>query len=167
MAQKTLTPAERQAAIAHQIYLNRQLLKRSGSAEQDWQTAADILAKPHKQALFGLNKRLIGLEKHLWEPLADNQALLSRLGGVGSIGILIVVVFYVGSEKQRRDAEVLNAWQTLTSAYSQSGSGERIQALEFLNASPGANWRRKFPWFCAPLHLCTWPQENLADQPLH
>jgi hypothetical protein len=101
----------------------------------------------------------------VWEPLlrwADNQALISLLGVVGNIGILIAVVSYVGSEKQRRDAEVLNAWQTLTSAYGQSGSGGRIQALEFLNASPGANWRRRFPWFCAPLPLCTWPQESLA-----
>jgi uncharacterized protein YjbI with pentapeptide repeats len=165
LAKQTPTPAERQAAIAHQIYLNRQLLKRAGSAEQDWQTAGDILAKPYKRALFRLHQRLIGLEKNLWEPLlrwADNQALLSLLGVVGNIGILIAVVSYVGSEKQRRDAEVLNAWQTLTSAYGQSGSGGRIQALEFLNASPGANWRRRFPWFCAPLPLCTWPRESLA-----
>jgi uncharacterized protein YjbI with pentapeptide repeats len=165
LAKQTPTPAERQAAIAHQIYLNRQLLKRAGSAEQDWQTAGDILAKPYKRALFGLHQRLIGLEKHVWEPLlrwADNQALISLLGVAGNIGILIAVVSYVGSEKQRRDAEVLNAWQTLTSAYGQSGSGGRIQALEFLNASPGANWRRRFPWFCAPLPLCTWPGESLA-----
>jgi hypothetical protein len=165
LAKQTPTPAERQAAIAHQIYLNRQLLKRAGSAEQDWQTADDILAKPYKRALFGLHKRLIGVEKRVWEPLlrwADNQALISLLGVVGNIGILIAVVSYVGGEKQRRDAEVLNAWQTLTSSYGQSGSGGRIQALEFLNASPGANWRRRFPWFCAPLSLCTWPQESLA-----
>jgi uncharacterized protein YjbI with pentapeptide repeats len=91
-----------------------------------------------------------------------NMALLEILGIVGNVGLIIAVVTYIGSEKQRRNAEVLNAWQTLTSAYEQSGSGGRIQALEFLNASPGANWRRKFPWVCAPHPLCVWPAESLA-----
>ena len=89
-------------------------------------------------------------------------ALLEILGIIGNVGIIIAVLTYVGSEKQRRDAEVLNAWQTITSSYGQAGSGGRIQALEFLNASPGANWRRKFPWFCAPLSICVWPAESLA-----
>ena len=89
-------------------------------------------------------------------------ALLEILGIIGNIGIVIAVATYVGSEKQRRDAEVLNAWQTITNAHGQAGSGGRIQALEFLNASPGANWRRKFPWFCAPHPLCLWSRENLA-----
>ena len=69
---------------------------------------------------------------------------------------------YIGSEKHRRDAEVMAAWQTITSATGQSGSGGRILALEFLNASPGANWRRKFPWFCAPHPICTWKSQSLA-----
>ena len=106
----------------------------------------------------------IQLEQRLWEPLlawANNQALLGLLGLVGNVGIIIAVFTYIGTEQQRRDAEVLNAWQTLTSAHGQSGSGGRIQALEFLNASPGANWRRKFPWVCAPLPLCTWEAESL------
>ena len=42
------------------------------------------------------------------------------------------------------------------------GNGGRKRALEFLNASPGANWRRKFPWFCAPRPICVWPGESLA-----
>ena len=84
------------------------------------------------------------------------------MGLIGNVGIIVAVATYVGSEKQRRAAEVLNAWQTITNTYGQAGSGGRIQALEFLNASPGANWRRKFPWFCAPLPPCTWPAENLA-----
>lgn len=33
------------------------------------------------------------------------------------------------------------AWQTITSAHGQSGSGGRIKAIEFLNSRP---WR--FPW---------------------
>ena len=89
-------------------------------------------------------------------------ALIQILGLVGNIGLIIAVATYVGSEKQRRDAEVLSAWQTITSAYEQGGSGGRIQALEFLNASPGANWRRKFPWFCAPVSICVWPAQSLS-----
>ena len=102
-------------------------------------------------------------EKYLEKILIwlKSLALLEILGIVGNIGIVVGLLSYVGSEKQRRDAEVFNAWQTITSAYGQAGSGGRIQALEFLNASPGANWRRKFPWFCTPLPLCTWPAENL------
>lgn len=78
------------------------------------------------------------------------------------MGVIIAVVTYVGTEKQRRDAEILNAWQTITNAAGESGNGGRIRALEFLNASPGANWRRKFPWVCAPHPLCVWPSESLA-----
>ena len=89
------------------------------------------------------------------------NAAVSRSASVSNIGILIAICVYVGSEKQRRDDEVLNAWQTITSAYGQLGSGGRIQALQFLNASPGANWRRKFPWLCAPHPLCTWSPESL------
>ncbi|MEN8444491.1 MAG: pentapeptide repeat-containing protein, partial [Cyanobacteria bacterium J06555_13] len=54
-------------------------------------------------------------------------------------------------------------WQTITSAHEQEGNGGRIQALEFLNASPGANWRRRFPWFCAPIAICIWPAESLSN----
>ncbi|NJN91100.1 MAG: pentapeptide repeat-containing protein [Leptolyngbyaceae cyanobacterium SL_5_14] len=99
------------------------------------------------------------------EPLlewANNQALLNLLGLIGNIGIIIAVLTYVISEEQRRDIEILNAWQTITSAHDQGGDGGRIRALEFLNASPGANWRRKFPWFCAPHKLCLWTAESLA-----
>ncbi len=165
MAKERLTKAQKKEKIAYQLYQNRQLLNRSGNSDSDWQTAGEIFAKPYKRFFFASHTRLIALEKRVWEPLerwANNQALISLLGLVGNIGILIAVASYVGSEKQRREAEVLNAWQTLTSAYGQSGSGGRIQALEFLNASPGANWRRRFPWFCAPLSLCTWPAESLA-----
>ena len=91
----------------------------------------------------------------------QSLAFLKILGIISNIGILIAICTYIGSEKQRRDDEVLNAWQTITSAHGQPGSGGRIQALEFLNASPGANWRRRFPWFCAPHPLCTWSPKSL------
>ena len=155
---------ERTEKVAYELYQNRLLLKRQGDALKDWMTAEEIVQSPLKAALFAINRAFIKLEKRTWEPLltwANNQALLSLLGLIGNAGIIIAVLTYVGSEKQRREAEVLNAWQTITSAHGQAGSGGRIQALEFLNASPGANWRRRFPWFCAPLPLCTWPAESL------
>ena len=102
-------------------------------------------------------ERLLGLLQRL--------ALLEILGIIGNVGILFAVVAYIGTEKQRRDAEVFNAWQTITGAYGQSGNGGRIQALEFLNASPanregqypGANWRRRSVCFW----ICTWPAASL------
>lgn len=151
--------------VAYELYQNRCLLNRAGNAQSDWETAIKIVQSGWHTTLFASHRPLIQLEKKVWEPIlawANNQAWLSFLGLIGNVGLIIGVITYIGSEKQRRDAEVLNAWQTLTSAHGQSGSGGRIQALEFLNASPGANWRRKFPWFCAPLPLCTWPSESLA-----
>jgi len=146
--------------VAHELYQNRILLNRHGSAEDDWATAEKIAHSPLRTTLFVSHRPLIRLEKRVWEPLltwADNQALLSLLGIIGNAGIVLALITYIGTEQQRRDAEVLNAWQTLTSAHGQSGSGGRIQALEFLNASPGANWRRRVR--C--LWLCTWPAQRL------
>ena len=159
--EKQPSPTEK---IAYESYQTRQLLKRSGDRHTDWENAEKIVRNPVRKALHCCHRPFIRLEKNTWEPLlawANNQALLSLLGLVGNIGLIIAVATYIGSEKQRRDAEVLNAWQTITSAHGQAGSGGRIQALEFLNASPGANWRRKFPWFCAPLEFCIWEAESL------
>jgi len=151
--------------IAFELYQNRLLLGRPGDQGSDWEKACEIARSPIKTALFSGHCVWIRLEKRIGEPIlawVNDQAVLSLLGVIGNLGLILAVVTYIGSEKQRRDAEVLNAWQTITSAYGQAGSGGRIQALEFLNASPGANWRRKFPWFCAPLNLCLWAPENLG-----
>jgi hypothetical protein len=166
---------ERTEQIAYKLYRNRLLLGKLGDADSDWKTAEEIVRNRLRSILFACHQPFIELEKNISEPLltwANNQAWLSLLGIIGNVGIIIAVVTYVGSEKQRRDTEVLNAWQTITSAHGLPGIGGRIQALEFLNASPGANWRRKFPWFCAPLPLCTWPAEsldgiNLAVEPMN
>ena len=149
---------------AYQLYQNRLILQKEGDEKSDWELAQKIVCSPVRSALFTSYVQFIQLEKRAWEPLlawANRQALLGLFGLVGNAGIIVAVITYVGSEKQRRDAEVLNAWQTITNASGQAGGGGRIQALEFLNASPGANWRRKFPWFCAPHPLCVWPAESL------
>ncbi|MEO0707576.1 MAG: pentapeptide repeat-containing protein, partial [Cyanobacteria bacterium J06649_5] len=151
--------------IAYELSQTRQLLKRPGDQTTDWETAEKIVKSPVRKVLYCCHRPFIRLEKNTWEPLlawANNQALLSLLGLGANIGLIIAVATYIGSEKHRRNAEVLSAWQTITNAHGQAGSGGRIQALEFLNASPGANWRRKFPWVCAPSSICLWPAESLA-----
>ena len=137
--------------IAWTLYESRFSHNKTIDKRNIWITAEKIAKSPLRRALFTCNRPFIKLEKLIWEPIlvwADNQALLSLLGLIGNVGLIIAVGMYIGSEKQRRDAEVLTAWQTITNAYSQPGDGGRIHALEFLNASPrnreddypGANW---------------------------
>ena len=160
---------ERVNRIAWDLYENRFSHNKKIDKDNIWTIAKHIAASRLKRALFACNRPLIKLEKFIWEPTlawADNQALLSLLGIVGNVGLIIAVGMYIGSEKQRRDTEVLNAWQTLTNTHGQAGNGGRIHALEFLNASPrnkeynypGANWRRR----ASCLWICTWPSESLA-----
>ncbi len=63
------------------------------------------------------------------------------LGKLGNLAIVIAVVSLVFGEDIRHNNQVFNAWQTITSAQGQSGSGGRIEALEFLNSRP-----LRFPW---------------------
>lgn len=160
---------ERIDRIAWTLYESRFSHNKKIDKDNIWTTAEKIAKSPVRRALFTCNRPFIKLEKLIWEPIltwADNQALLSLLGVIGNVGLIIAVGMYIGSEKQRRDTEVLTAWQTLTNAHGQSGNGGRIHALEFLNASPrntkydypGANWRRRA--IC--LWICTWPSESLA-----
>ncbi|MEM9485300.1 MAG: pentapeptide repeat-containing protein [Cyanobacteria bacterium P01_F01_bin.116] len=170
--------------IAYKLYQNRCLRNQSEDANSDWEMAEIIAKSPLRKVLFTCHQPFIKLENLIWEPIltwADNQALLSLLGVIGNVGLIIAVGMYIGSEKQRRDAEKFAAWQTITNAQGQPGSGGRKEALEFLNASspskdyklwkslsasfrdekykeyPGANWRRRA--IC--LWLCTWAGASL------
>nr|WP_206602925.1 pentapeptide repeat-containing protein [Leptolyngbya ohadii] len=93
----------------------------------------------------------------------ENQAFISLLGLLGNLGLLFAALTYIGLEQQRRESQIYLAWQTITNAQGQSGNGGRILALEFLNASPGANWRLHFPWICVSEdRLCSrWESESL------
>ncbi|MEM9275666.1 MAG: pentapeptide repeat-containing protein [Cyanobacteria bacterium P01_F01_bin.143] len=77
---------------------------------------------------------------------------LEILEKVEHITILIVLFTFIATEEQRRNAEVYQAWQVITAAHDQSGSGGRIEALEFLLSRP-----RRFPFF-----WLRWKEENLA-----
>ena len=86
----------------------------------------------------------VQLEKHVLEPLdawIEQQAFISILGRLGNLALIVAVVSFVFGQDVRRNNEVFSAWQTITSAEKQSGSGGRIEALQFLNSRP-----LKFPW---------------------
>lgn len=84
------------------------------------------------------------LENFILAPIENwmsQQALFSILEKLGYLAILVAVIEFIGGQQVRRNGEVFAAWQTITNAEGQSGSGGRKEALEFLNSRP---WR--FPW---------------------
>ena len=84
------------------------------------------------------------LEKRILEPVdawIDKQAFFAILGKLGNLAVVVAIVTFVFGENVRRNNEVFAAWQTITSAHGQSGSGGRIKALNFLNSRP-----LRFPW---------------------
>ena len=137
------------------------------NAQSSLAEAEEIVENDWKRLQFSLNKPVIQLERCLERALAwlQRAALLEILALLGNLGLILAVLTYFGTEKQRRDAEVYNAWQTITSAHGQPGNGGRIRALEFLNRSPGAHWRRRtfpFCWETKQKGICwLWPQESL------
>ena len=92
------------------------------------------------------------LEKRILEPVdawISRQAFFTILGRLGNLALIAAVIAFVFGENVRRNNEVFSAWQTITSANGQTGSGGRIEALQFLNSRP---WR--FPWI-------GWTEESL------
>ncbi|NEO42913.1 MAG: pentapeptide repeat-containing protein [Moorea sp. SIO4A3] len=140
--------------IAYKLYQNRLLVKGEGDAEHDWHKAEQIVKNPLTLALFKCHQPFISIEKKFLEPVLDylnRLALLEILGLVGNLSLLVGVIVFIGGEQDRRNAEVYQAWQVVTAAYDQAGSGGRKEALEFLNSRP-----RRIPWF-----WLTWRRQNL------
>ncbi|AOW99441.1 hypothetical protein BJP34_08205 [Moorena producens PAL-8-15-08-1] len=140
--------------IAYKLYQNRLLVKGEGDAEQDWHKAEQILKNPLTLALFKCHQPFISIEKKFLEPVLDylnRLALLEILGLVGNLSLLVGVIVFIAGEQDRRNAEVYQAWQVVTAAYDQAGSGGRKEALEFLNSRP-----RRIPWF-----WLTWRRQSL------
>ncbi len=84
------------------------------------------------------------LEKWVLEPVdawISRQAFFTILERLGNLTLIVAVIAFIFGENVRRNNEVFSAWQTITSANGQPGSGGRIEALEFLHSRP---WR--FPW---------------------
>ncbi|MGK7956614.1 MAG: pentapeptide repeat-containing protein [Crocosphaera sp.] len=84
--------------------------------------------------------------------LLKNAALLDIVNLVAGVTIIISLITFLVNERQRRNAEVYQAWQVITAAYDQSGSGGRKEALEFLNSE-----QRRFPWF-----WLKWKRQSLS-----
>lgn len=159
--------ARRIEVVAYQLYLRRLRLNRPGNQSGDWLLAKRIVSSSLSYRIFQsrqLSQRFYNRCLRPFDSWLNNHPLISIFGIVGSmlgnIGIVVAVAIYVFSEEARREANIYQAWQTITNAHGQSGSGGRRRSLEFLNASPKANWRRKFPWVCT-LPRCLWPAENL------
>ncbi len=140
--------------IALKLYNNRQVTEKTGNAEQDWLKAEKIANNPLILLLFKCNQPLIKTEKNFLEPVLDylnRLALLEILELLGNISLLVGVIVFIAGEEDRRNSEIYQAWQVITAAHNQAGSGGRIQALEFLNSEP-----RRIPWF-----WLTWDRESL------
>ena len=75
------------------------------------------------------------------EFLLRKSAFLTILESLSKLAIVVGVIAFIFGENVRRNNEIFTAWQTITSAEGQSGSGGRIEALEFLNSRP-----LRFPW---------------------
>ena len=75
------------------------------------------------------------------------QSIINRINQVqkfilmGNFYVVIGLVAFMVADEQRRKSEIYQAWQVVSTAYGQKGSGGRIEALEFLNTRPIV-----FPW---------------------
>ncbi len=120
--------------------------KPDNRSEYYWLKAIEKLNSETTTALFLAKLLRLGyaVEHPLEKGLAflKSLAILEILGILGNITIVIALITFIATEKQRRDAEVYQAWQVITAAYEQPGSGGRKEALEFLNSEP-----RRFPLF--------------------
>ena len=165
--------------IAYLLYKQRTERELGGNAEGDFYLASEIWRNPIRRQGFHFNQwrkqpyrntvnwwEATSVERALETLVKDlkNLAFLDLLSLLSNVAILLTVITYLSSEQQRRDAEVYNAWQTITSADGTAGDGGRRRALEFLNASPDAHWRMRFPWVCIPFtQICpVWSKEDLS-----
>ncbi len=115
--------------------------KPEGKDDYYWKLATDKIKGKNIPTIY---KPYYLLEKRVLEPAdawISKQAFFTILGRLGNLAIVVAVVAFIGGENVRRNNEVFAAWQTITSAHKQSGSGGRIKALQFLNSRP-----LRFPW---------------------
>jgi hypothetical protein len=62
-----------------------------------------------------------------------NWAFLEALEYLGSLGVLIAVIFYFAESGDRLKQKHYQAWQVINSAQGKGGNGGRMEALEELN----------------------------------
>ena len=112
--------------------------KPEGRDKYYWMLAIDKIKGKNVPIIY---KPYYFLEKCILEPTDKWISRQAFFIIAAQLAILAAIIAFVSSENTRRNNEVFNAWQTITSAEGQSGSGGRIEALEFLNSRP-----LKFPW---------------------
>ena len=112
--------------------------RQEGKDEYYWKLAVDKVNDNNIPCIYQL---YYWVEKHILEPSDAWIKRQSSISILSQLAILAAIIAFIGSEEIRYNNEIFNAWQTITSAEGQTGSGGRIEALEFLNSRP-----LKFPW---------------------
>ena len=74
--------------------------------------------------------------------LLKNAALLDIINLVAGMTIIISLITWLATERQRRNAEIGRAWQVMSAASGKSSDLGRKEALKVLNSTP-----RRFPQF--------------------
>src|SRR5271156_4422831 len=72
-----------------------------------------------------------------WEWLAyflSNWKFLEVLEYMGSLSVLVAVIFYFSESSDRTKQKHYQAWQVINTAQGKGGSGGRLEALQELNA---------------------------------
>jgi len=65
--------------------------------------------------------------------ILSRWAFLEVLEYLGSLSVLVAVIFYFGESGDRRKQKHYQAWQVINTAQGKGGSGGRIEALQELN----------------------------------
>ena len=152
---RTKALKEREKLISQTAYkLWEEDGKPSSNSKHYWFKAIETLNSEEKKLHKYFLSPFITAEKQLEKVLAflKTLAILEILEILGRITIVVGVISFILTEKQRRDAEVYQAWQVITAAHNQPGSGGRIKALELLNSQP-----KRFPRF-----WLKWDRESLS-----
>ena len=93
--------------------------KPEGKDDYYWKLATDKVKGKNVPALY---KPYYFLEKRILEPMdawISKQAFFTI---AAQLAILAAIIAFIGTEQTRRNNEIFNAWQTITSAEGQSGS---------------------------------------------
>ena len=121
-------PTEATREIAQRLYRNRQIMKCSGSAEEDWAKAQRIHKSPVRRVLMCLNQPLIQAEKKAIEPTArwvenaDLFRIIERLSptleALGVIAIpLVLFLAAQGYQENLRQQELERIQQQAVTDY--------------------------------------------------
>ncbi|MBR8840471.1 MAG: pentapeptide repeat-containing protein [Stigonema ocellatum SAG 48.90 = DSM 106950] len=145
-------PVELIQAKAYEIWQARERKGAIGTPEDDYSKAIEFLNQHWWSVTsWKLGKRYQELKISATNSIKEALSFKTLSQAVNA-SVLIGAITFIAGEQQRRNAQVYQAWQVITAAHAQPGSGGRIQALEFLNSEP-----RRIPWFW--LH---YPRESLS-----